>query len=458
LESLACASAAGLLPVRLGAAEAGAGGAPFRHAYSQCLAYKIFCADKAHPDQNLVTFEEALRYMRVIHDVTGGLKQVPYLVGWQFDGHDSKYPSWAEVNPRLKRPQDPDARASFLWLAEEAKRLDAFVSVHVNMSDAYETSPLWKEYRENGLILLGKDGQPHKAGVWGGEQSYLVDKVKEWRSGLARRRIDALVALLPFLRESGSVHIDAFGLIGKNEELRQTVCGIFGYWRGMGIDVTTEYFDFELVGQLPMVYHLNLSEANRISYPADVVCGGGDGGNQRHAEKPSGWAHLPEAGCLYEEAWGVSIDSDLSAGRGGVKGIVGKLCTRTLPWFFLNRHRARSYEDGAETYRVTFGDGVESSVRKSDRHLTIREKERVLVDGGDVFMPALWTKKGEWFVYSRDGGTRTWPAPEAWKGKPEVHAFALSDDGRSPATVMPIRDGKLTVQLDPGRGFALVPR
>jgi len=224
---------------------------------------------------------------------------VPYLVGWQFDGHDSKYPSWAEVNPRLKRPQDPDARASFLWLAEEAKRLNAFVSVH----------------------------------------------------------------------------IDAFGLIGKNEELRQTVCG------------------------------------------------GGDGGNQRLAAKPSGWAHLPEAGCLYEEAWGVSIDNDLSAGRGGMKRVVGKLCTRTLPWFFLNRHRVLSYEDG-----------------------------------GDVFMPALWTKTGEWFVYSKAGGTRTWPVPDAWKSRAEVLAYALSDDGRSPATVMPIRDGKLTVQLDPGRGFAMVSR
>lgn len=430
----------------------------FRHRYSQCLTYKIFCADKAHPDKNLTTFEDALRDIRVIHDVTGGLEQVPYLVGWQFDGHDSKYPSWAEVNPRLKRQQDPDARTSFLWLAEAAKGLNAHVSVHVNMSDAYETSPLWKEYREHGLIVLGKDGQPRKAGVWGGEQSYLVDKAKEWKSGHAKRRIDALVSLLPFLRESGSVHIDAFGLIGKDEALREAVFGIFDYWRGLGIDVTTEYFDFELVGRLPMVYHLNLAEENRIRFPADVICGGGDGGNQRQAQKPSGWAHLPEAGCLYEEAWGISIDHDLGGGLNGTKGIVGKICTRTLPWYFLNRHRARSYENGAEVYRVRFDDGVESTVRKADRHLTICEKGRVLVDGGDAFMPALWTADGEWFVYSRTGGVRTWPAPEAWKGARELLAYALSDDGRSPATVISLHDGGLTIQLDPGQGFALVPR
>lgn len=459
LGALAATSAAGWVKGPAWSAEAAQGGtAAFRHDYSQTLAYKIFCADKARPDSNLVTFEEALRYIRVIHDVTGGLKQVPYLVGWQFDGHDSKYPSWAEVNPRLKRPQDPDGRASFLWLAQEAKALNAQVSVHINMSDAYETSPLWQTYRENGLILLGKDGQPRKAGVWGGEQSYLVDKVKEWQSGYARRRIDALVALLPFLRESGSVHIDAFGLIGQDAALRQTVLAIFDTWRDLGIDVTTEYFDFELVGRLPMVYHLNLSEANRIKYPASVICGGGDGGNQRHAKEPTGWAHLPEAGCLYEEAWGVSIDQDLSAGRGGVKGIVGKLCTRTLPWFYLNRHKAQSFEDGAETYRVTFEGGVESAVRKADRHLTIRDNGRVLVDGGDLFMPALWTRDGEWFVYSKAGGTRTWPVPQAWRGKADVLAYALTDDGRAPATVMSIRDESLTIQLEPGQAFALVPR
>ena len=103
------------------------------------------------------------------------------------------------------------------------------------------------------------------------------------------------------------------------------------------------------------------------------------------------------------------------------------------------------------------GDGVESAVRKSDRYLTIRENGRVLADGGDVFMPALWTK-GEWLVYSRKGGTRAWPVPEAWQGKAEVLAYALSDDGRSPETVMPIRDGTLTIPLGPGQAFALSAR
>jgi hypothetical protein len=35
---------------------------------------------------------------------------------------------------------------------------------------------------------------------------------------------------------------------------------------------------------------------------------------------------------------------------------------------------------------------------------------------------------------------------------------ALTDDGRAPATVMSIRDESLTIQLEPGQAFALVPR
>jgi hypothetical protein len=428
---------------------------PFNYAYHQCLAYKIFCADKAHPDKNLTTFEDALGYIRTIHDITGGgLRQIAYLVGWQFEGHDSKYPAWSEVNGHLKRPQDPDARTSFLWMAEEAKKYNAAASVHINMSDAYENSPLWKEYLAQGLILCDKNGRPHKAGVWGGEQSYLVDKVKEWQTGYSKKRIDAVLRLLPFLRESGTVHIDAFGMTGGNQKLRDAVFGILDYWRAQGIDVTTEYIDFAAIGRIPMVYHLNLSEESRIQYPPNVICGGGDGGNQRIKKTYAGWAHLPEAGCLYEEAWGISIDHDLSGGRNGMRGIVGKICLRTLPWHFFNRRRPVSYDDGAELYRVVYGDGVESTVRKKDRHLTVRHNGRTLIDGGDVFMPAGWTK-GEWFAFSRSGGTRDWPVPDAWKNAKSLNVATLTDAGRGPTTALAVRDGKITVSLKAGEGLAI---
>jgi hypothetical protein len=44
--------------------------------------------------------------------LTLGLPKIVYLVGWQFSGHDSKYPSWGVVNESLKRPQDATALGS----------------------------------------------------------------------------------------------------------------------------------------------------------------------------------------------------------------------------------------------------------------------------------------------------------------------------------------------------------
>ena len=432
----------------------------YNHPYHQSLVYKIFCAAAERPDRVEVNFEEALRYIRTIHDITGGLKQIVYLVGWQFDGHDSKYPAWSEVNHRLKRPADTDARSSFLWLAEAAKPFNALVSVHVNMTDAYQNSPLWKEYLEQGMIQREKDGSLRKGGIWGGLQSYLVDKTQEWKLGYAQRRIDGLLQLLPFVRESGTVHLDAFGMIRGDARLREAVMGILDYWRRKGVDVTTEFLDLETIGRVPMVRGLNLAEENRLKYPPSVVCGGGDQCNMRNPDGrgPWGpfWAMAPDAGCLYEEAWGTSIGRDLMTSRGGMAGIVGKLCTTTLVWYYLNRHRAISNYQDTSLYRVTYSGNVESTVRKADRHLTIRQGSRTVVDGGDMFIPALWTKN-EWFAYSRSGGTHSWPLPDEWKGARTLAGVVLTDNGRGRPSTLVVKGGALSIELAPGAAVAVSP-
>ena len=369
--------------------------AHYNHAYHQSLVYKIICDIPEDGDKIYNNFEDVLRSIRGIHNITGGIKQIVYLVGWQFDGHDSKYPAWSEVNHRLKRAEDPDALTSFLWLANEAKKYNACVSVHINMSDAYMNSPLWEEYLKNDLIVKNQDGSLSKSEFrWGGQQCYWVDKIKEWNTGFAQKRIDNILKLLPFIKENGTVHIDAFGITGKDDKLLKAVNGILDYWKKNGVDVTTEYFDFNLAGKIPMVYCLNLTEESRLKYSPAVICGGGSGNTMRNMNerKPyAGWATLPEAGCLFEEAWGVStyIESLTSQNDGLLKGVVGKLCSETLQWYLLNRHVAISNYQDTANYHVTFSDGVESNVRKWDRYLTIRQGDRLLVDGEFVFMPAL---------------------------------------------------------------------
>lgn len=63
----------------------------------------------AFPDQKikgkshvLLTFEDALDYIKSIDNITQGITKIYDLVGWQYLGLDDKYPDFFEVNEALK--------------------------------------------------------------------------------------------------------------------------------------------------------------------------------------------------------------------------------------------------------------------------------------------------------------------------------------------------------------------
>ena len=135
--------------------------------YSQTLVMKIFLARVPHEGKYKrrdkgeskieLNFEQTLEVIKKIDNLTCEMPKIVYLVGWQFNGHDSKYPSWNCVNEKLKRTQDKNALESLRWLITESKKHNTIVSLHINMFDAYEDSPLWNEYLEKDIIAKDKD-------------------------------------------------------------------------------------------------------------------------------------------------------------------------------------------------------------------------------------------------------------------------------------------------------------
>ena len=433
----------------------------YRHAYHQSLVYKIMNCEK--PNRVLVTFEQTLDIIRRVHRFSRGLKQIVYLTGWQYEGHDSKYPAWFEVNAALKRECDERPLDSLLWLMREARKWNAVVSVHINMYDAYENSPLWDEYVRNDLLNRDESGNLSKGGVWGGEQAYMIVQQLEWRSGYAKRRIDALLELLP-IEEAGTIHIDAniprpspYHGITREDEI-QAIIEQIRYWNERGIDVTNELFLHEFAGWVPMAWHLNLDEASRLRYPASVICGGGPGWNVRRLRNARdaawiGFFTAPEAGCLYEEAWGISIDTDAD---NYLRTFADEFYLRTLPWYYLNRRRPIRHIHTAEHYTVQFGGGVESTVRVSDRFYTLQEQGRLLVNGTDVFLPALWNGNNEYLAYSRSGGRIRWELPPHLQSAERFEIRSLTAPDRLPRHAIAAQ-GRITLELDAREGVSVVP-
>ena len=177
--------------------------------YKNTVVYKIFMKSK-HQKMPGTNLEGAMDVIRRIEKWTGSMHQIAYLVGWQFEGHDSKYPSWSEVGRTLKYPGTDTPLAALRQAMRDAKRYNTDLSLHINMNDAYTNAPDWQVYLNAGAICRAKDGQPAKYQVFDGEQSYQVNHIKEWEAGLAQKRIRGLVEMIPELKDAKTIHIDAF--------------------------------------------------------------------------------------------------------------------------------------------------------------------------------------------------------------------------------------------------------
>lgn len=440
-----------------------------RHPYHQTLTYKIFCARKNEGAVVRTTFAECLELIRAVRQITGGLPQIVYLVGWQHEGHDAKYPDWSVVNPRLA--PGTDAAAALRTLMHEARALGAIVSLHLNMDDAYPSSPLWDEYVQRDLLLRHADGRVMDGDVWDGELCRWICKSREWQAGLAQRRIDALCALLP-LAEQGTVHIDVFrpnpspghGTTWADEE--QACRNIVGHWRSHGIDVTVEYLaDPALADLHPMILHDQRDEHQRLLLPPEVVCGGGAAWNCRQRTvrdgAPGWWGGFcaPAAGCRFPEAWGNSIDHDLVQRGPGfmtVAGVPAALAQTTLVWHHLNRQRAIDHRHTPTVYEVRFDGGARTSVRLADRHLTVEQDGRLLVDGADRCLPAPWIGTAA-FAWHDASTVRRWDLGPQWRDVTQVTITCDDLGAPLPPRTTPCRAGVIELDVPPKRLVLLQP-
>ena len=445
---------------------------PFYRDYHQALVLKLFLGMEGEPVERLAsdptfrkghevfcTFEEALEVIRKTDNLTRGIPKIIYLVGWQKGGHDHGYPAWSEVNPRLKRPHDATALASLRWLIREGRKHNTTVSLHLNMVDAYRHSPLWDEYVAQDCFAKDESGNLLVAGIQvKGDDMYNVVYPKEWAAGLAQRRMDALIKMIPELKAGHTIHIDVFianrdggkpispwhakpengGL--TPEKYVETQRQIFHYWRDRGFDVTGEGTGWahppgeHFVGLQPMSWWYSW---NPLEVPESLGARGrtdrdGDGdfrfGSSMHGE----------------EIWKADKDT--------LPGFLGMFCRTTLPLYYLGRLDRLKVEAGA----VHYSGGV--IARTEDGKKIIRKGPFLLRENDDLFVPALWNPK-EIVAYSRQGYTdKFWQVPADWASVKQVTVQNITLQGlASDKTTVPVIDGALRLTLKADQAVSIVP-
>ena len=436
---------------------------PQKHRYHQTLTMKLFMSQALYDgkfkrrdngkSELFLTCEMALDAIRRIDNLTLGIPKIIYLVGWQYNGHDSKYPAWFEGNDAIKRPQDANAIESIKWLMREASRYNTIVSLHLNMFDAYEDSPLWELYVKNDIIARNQDGTL-RACEWG----YPVSYAREWETGFSQKRIDSICKIFP-LAKSGTVHIDAFHswppvpvadgkggyridltpcpispFLGNTiEDETEAQQNIFRYWASKSIDVTSEGVDFlretAFEGFQPMAWWYGGGLGYYLKWPASYYSGGQDN---------SVWGKLFGTSMHGEDI----VRNDYEH----LSGFKEAFCLKTVIWYFLNR-LDRLYVVNTKNFKsVGFSSEVKTIL--SGGQYTLTSGTRILAENDDIFIPALWISSKSIIAYSKDGyESKTWILPGDWSDVKSVKLCKVNDTGREEFGIQKIYSGKITLSV-----------
>lgn len=429
--------------------------AQFNHDYSQTWVTKMALASLDERGDCIVrlTFEQALEMIRQSDNLSLGVPKIVYLVGWQYNGHDDKYPAFFEVNEHLKRDSDASGRESLRWLMREARKYNTTVSLHINMTDAYDDSPLWSEYVANDLISKNADGSLKVIGVYNGRNAYQINYRNEWESGYTQMRIDRLLALLPELEESATIHADAW-IARPSEGHNETVIveaeyqkKAAAYWRAKGIDITSEWMMDYMIGCVPYAWHFNAAtQDDYLRIPANVYTGTGLNPDIRSNDHDLGF--LFGTSSYGEPIWKIAENYSWQP------PLTEDFMLKCPQYFYLNSLKRLSVE-GEEKNRISlFSDRVSVSLSDS----TVRQKDRLLRNKNTLCIPAVWRDDEGVIVYSQDtNGKTSFDIPYLWGNPKSATVYKVTAEGLQEPRKIHIANAKMVIDITQGIPYYVMP-
>jgi hypothetical protein len=374
--------------------------------YQNTVIYKVFCDTPKAKD--FTTFDEALGVIRKMHELAPWLKQVVYLVGWQFQGHDTGYPATDQFNARL------GGLDGLRRVAAEAARYNAVLSYHDNFDDAYRDSPQWDET----VIARNSRGELQKGGVWAGGQSYIL-AFKKYAQKAGIQRVQRTVAQMP-VRES--YHIDVLSAVPLRrdynsqspENTRDSLEGklaIIREFNRLGIDVTSEGFTAPFVGILGHGWHFWYR--NERFFAGDepipfvpMIYHGGPTTYGRGGDLPTA-SFCPQSvlyGATYARDWTKHTDPHIMADA---------LYLIVTPWTYLRDRKMQDYQRQGTLRRVIYGPDTFVEVNEANGQW------RVVVDGRTLIENdlAIVEKKDLVAVFARTARQATIKLPAGFQSK-----------------------------------------
>ena len=433
--------------------------------YTKTMMMKMYLAtpDRRGGSDVNITFAQVLDIIRKTDALTLGVPKIIYLVGWQYNGHDDRYPELFEVNEALKRHEDAAALDSLVWLMEEAKQYNTTVSFHINFTDAYADSELFPDYLAAGALIRKPDGSPDPIEEYNGKPCYKVSFYEEWNSGLFRRRFDRFLASVP-AAQTGTVHVDNFQCYYNNAPEVDLAAAqnarnqMIDYVKSCGLDITSEFtyregpdgrdnynhycmghpvYPIATLGRIAALWWFdNIRDDEYLTYPPQQFGGGlsHDPAFLRTFYGNIHGEHLWMGATRHNDAWAAPFTREF--------------CMIQLPYFYLCEHKRERIENDESGKTAYFSDGIVS--RSADETITVNGV--AVKDGHSVLLPL--TVKPDTFVFYSDDpfdGVRDIPGCAFAKAK----VSCITADGTEFLYETSVTDGKITIHAAAGEALLI---
>lgn len=393
----------------------------YNYDYTKTMMMKLGLSfpDRKGGTKVINTFADALEIIKRVDAITLGMPKIIYLVGWQYNGHDDKYPDFFEVNPALKC-KDKTPLESMLWLIDEAKKYHTVVSVHINFNDAYENAPSFDRFVKANALIRKRNGRPHAIENYNGLKCYKTSFVEYWESGLFKEMFERLLDILP-LEELKTVHVDNFQCY-KNycpdisiKEMQTARRKMIEYVKSKGIDITSEFTyredeklfnkpifglprehnrfsPIDTLGTIPAIWWFaQMTKKDLIEVSPQQLCGGMF--RQKHF-----------GNYLYGNMHGEDHFSKFNDKNSTwEKDFINEFATVQVPFQFLCNYRRMEINGYGRNEYCIFSDGVKSYSK--DRQITVKGK--TVKENNTVFLP-ISHLNNTYIAYSSKNDIRFW--------------------------------------------------
>lgn len=351
---------------------------------------------------------------------TDGLGQQAMLKGYQSEGHDAAHPDYAgHYNERA------GGLADLTTLVEAGEAWNTTFGVHVNATESYSESHHFCEE------LLQWPPRPWWNWM---NQAYRIDGPRDLGSGAVVERLRQFRAEVP--ANLSWLYFDVYYPFGwEGRRLAEEV-------RRQGWQVGTEWSDRFLDGSVWS--HWSNDEAyggqERKGINSQLIRF-----VQNHVRDIFNPDPLLSNARLVEfEGWTGQHDFDT---------FLRNVWERNLPTKFLQRCPIVRWETG----RIELADGtvVTSDVTAVDGALaptqrTITHAGVTVYTDGAYLLP--WTDgASRRYHWNPAGGLTTWQVP----GETSLRLYRLADTGREFLRVLPVEDGAVTIDAEPGVAYVL---